>query len=110
MALPTGSSFSIQIPQVLQLQKMPNSKCVSVPSTAVCCESWVTRKAQRRRIGSFELCGDTGAGDTRIVSRPKYRYTYRDTYHHTMYRDQCIAIRDTYHDATSGTSRYANAA
>ena len=26
------------------------------------------------------------------------------------YRDQCIAIRDTYHDATSGTSRYANAA
>ena len=26
------------------------------------------------------------------------------------YCDQCIAIRDTYHDATSGTSRYANAA
>ena len=26
------------------------------------------------------------------------------------YRDQCMAIRDTYHDATNGTSRYANAA
>ena len=33
---------------------------------------------------------DTWAGDTRIVSRPKYRDTYRDTY-----RDQCIAIRIT---------------
>ena len=38
---------------------------------------------------------DTWAGDTRIVSRPKYR---------DMYRDQCIAISDTYHDPTSGAS------
>ena len=34
----------------------------------------------------------------------KYRNMYRDTY-----RDQCIAIRDTYHDPTSGASRYVNA-
>ena len=44
---------------------------------------------------------DTWAGDTHIVSRPNYRIKYRD---------QCIAITDTYHDATSGASRYVNAA
>ena len=41
---------------------------------------------------------DTWAGDTRIVSRPSIaiRIAIR-----INYRDQCIAIRDTYHDPTS---------
>ena len=50
---------------------------------------------------------DTWAGDMRIVSRPKYRDTYRDTYHVSW-----PVYRDTYHDATStsGAWRYVNAA
>ena len=36
--------------------KMQNSKCISFPSSAVYgCESWTIRKAERRRIDSFEL-------------------------------------------------------
>ena len=37
---------------------------------------------------------DTWAGDTRIVSRPKYRYTYRDTTSGaSSYVSACIAIQ-----------------